>query len=76
MAEEKKYSVSAVCPECGASEQLQIEGSNFASLPEGEAPKALAECSQCGKPFNAPVNSDTCAEWDDFCKEVHPVPQV
>lgn len=76
MTESKKYDVKAECPDCGGQAMLQIEGTNYASLPEGEAPKALTECSECGKPFNAPVNPDTCAEWDDFCNEIHPVPQV
>lgn len=72
----KTYEVKALCPHCGQEEVLHIEAAGHAALPEGEAPKALAECSGCGKRYDAPVDQNTCSDWDDFCKEIHPVPQV
>lgn len=72
----KHYTVTAHCPHCGHEETLSITAEDRKPLPQGEEPKALAECTQCGKPFEAPLNHDTCAEWDDFCKEIPPVPQV
>lgn len=72
----KKYEVQANCPHCGQQHVLRIEASKVAALPQGKAPEALSSCPACGKPFNAPVTPDSCAEWDDFCNEIHPVPQV
>lgn len=74
--DERIYQVKALCPHCGREEMLAVTASDRLALPQGEAPKALAHCPECGADFDAPVNRDTCAEWDDFCKEVHPVPQV
>lgn len=73
---DKQYDVSAHCPHCGKDQTLSIEAADYKALPEGEAPMALTHCQDCGKPFNSPVNPDSCAEWDDFCNEIHPVPQV
>ncbi|BBD06822.1 hypothetical protein [Desulfovibrio ferrophilus] len=72
----KTYEVQADCPHCGTHQMLHIEASEYTALPQGKAPEALSSCPDCGKPYNAPVNPDSCAEWDDFCNEIHPVPQV
>ncbi|WP_461209207.1 hypothetical protein [Desulfocurvus sp. DL9XJH121] len=73
---DKTYAVQARCPHCGHEEILSIAADERLALPQGEAPKALAQCPECGKPYNAPVTPDTCAEWDDFCREIPPVPQA
>ena len=72
----KNYDVHPSCPHCGHEQTLSIDASDYKALPQGEAPQALGSCEHCGKPFNSPVNPDSCAEWDDFCNEIHPVPQV
>lgn len=73
---EKTYEVKALCPRCGKEEILHITAADHAALPPGEPPKALAQCTACGESYDAPVDQTTCSDWDDFCKEVHPVPQV
>ena len=74
--DQKTYEVKALCPHCGREEMLSITAADHAALPQGEAPKALAQCPGCGTSYSAPVTPDSCADWDDFCKEIHPVPQV
>jgi len=72
----KSYDVTASCPHCGHEQTRSIEAADYKSLPQGQAPKVPGHCEQCGKPYDSPVNPDSCAEWDDFCNEIHPVPQV
>jgi len=81
---EKKYEVDSICPTCGkkktlaltAKDMLALEGASPKALAQGQAPKALASCEGCGKKYEAPLSADTCAEWDDFCNEIHPIQEV
>lgn len=78
---DKKYDVRGVCPKCGkqqtlaieAGDALPLEGAGAKALAAGAPPKALAQCADCGEQYQAPITEDTCAEWDDFCKAVHPI---
>lgn len=88
----KTYTVQGTCPDCGrnttlalAAEDMKalaggaplaLEGSHAKALAAGEAPIALAHCPHCGRDYPAPISPDTCAEWDDFCNEVHPIQEV
>lgn len=41
----------------------------------GRPPRIELTCSSCGKKHLEDL-SNTCAEWDDYCKEVHPIQEV
>lgn len=81
---ETKYTVEGICPDCGkktmlalgASNMTALKGADHAALASGAAPKAIAHCEACGKDYAAPISPDTCAEWDDFCNEIHPIQEV
>ncbi|WP_028588489.1 hypothetical protein [Desulfocurvus vexinensis] len=88
----KTYTVHGTCPGCGQGTTLALEArqmkalagaaplaldaSKAKALAGGDAPVALAHCPHCGQDYPAPVSPDTCAQWDEFCKEIHPIQEV
>ncbi len=71
---EKKYHIKTTCPGCGKKHQLALTASAIKALPQGQSPKALTQCTDCNEHYHCEINAHTCAEWDTYCKEEHPVP--
>ncbi|MCK9240739.1 hypothetical protein [Desulfocurvus sp.] len=80
----KTYTVQGTCPGCGhdttlaleAKDMKALDGSRAKALAPGQEHLALAHCPHCGQDYPAPISPDTCAEWDDFCREIHPIQEV
>lgn len=55
--------------------QDKLEGRPARKELEGRAPQVQLTCDSCGKQHVEDL-SNTCAEWDDYCNEVHPIQDV
>ncbi|NJB67811.1 ribosomal protein L44E [Desulfobaculum xiamenense] len=53
---------------------LELSGRKQKAL-GGRAPRMELTCASCGKLHIEDI-SKTCADWDDYCKEVHPIQEV